>query len=150
MPRHGRAGFASAHFQAPAVPWYSSGRTMKRIAPIIALLWLTGCASYHVQRGAAIGALSGAALGALTGELISDPKVWGSEKTAGGGDITLPQGGSILACAGIGLLTGAIVGAMVGHQRDDGFEEKAPPPPPPSTEPAAHLEQQLPARLTKF
>src|SRR5689334_24936314 len=70
--------------------------TMKRIAPVIALLCLSGCASYHVQRGAAIGAISGAALGAATGEIISDPGVLGSRNSGRRGDTALPQGQTIL------------------------------------------------------
>lgn len=105
---------------------------MKRIAPVIALLWLSGCASYHVQRGAAIGALSGAALGAATGEIISDPGVLGSRNSGRRGDTALPQGQTILVSLGIGVVVGAIVGAMFGHGRDDGYEGKPPAPPPPA------------------
>jgi hypothetical protein len=106
---------------------------MKRLAPVIALLSLAGCASYHVQRGAAIGALSGAALGALTGEIISDPNVLGSHDSDRRGRKSLPQGDTILVSLGIGVVVGGIVGAMVGHQRDDGFEGKPPVPVPPPT-----------------
>ena len=127
---------------------------MKRIAPVIALLWLTGCASYHVQRGAAIGALTGAALGATTGEIISDPNVLGSRDSDRRGDTSLPQGQTILVSLGIGVLVGGIVGAMWGHQRDDGFEGKPPAPPPPSasleTENGSAAAVRLPAYLTKL
>src|SRR5262245_46217162 len=119
---------------------------MKRIAPVIALLWLaslclTGCASYHVQRGAAIGALSGAALGAATGEIISDPNVLGSRDSKRRGDTSLPQGSTILASLGIGVVVGTIVGAMWGHGQDDGYEGK-PPPPPPIDAPSASTSEQ--------
>jgi hypothetical protein len=128
---------------------------MKRIAPVLALLWLTGCASYHVQRGAAIGAVAGAGLGALTGELISDPAVFGSRDSGTRGDTSLPQGQTILVSTGVGLLVGTIVGAMWGHQRDDGFEGKPPPPPPPpdasiDTTEVAVSADQLPAHLTQL
>jgi hypothetical protein len=127
---------------------------MKRIAPVIALLWLTGCASYHVQRGAAIGALGGAALGAATGEIISDPNVLGSRDSKRRGDTSLPQGETILLSLGIGVVVGGIVGAMWGHQRDDGFEGKPPPPPPPpesaATDGSSATVDQLPAYLTKL
>jgi hypothetical protein len=125
---------------------------MKRIAPVIALFWLSGCASYHVQRGAAIGALSGAALGAATGEIISDPGVLGSRNSGRRGDTALPQGQTILVSLGIGVVVGAIVGAMVGHGRDDGYEGKPPPPPAPTaTGDAAQSAEAAPAlSLTKL
>ena len=126
---------------------------MKRIAPVIALLWLSGCASYHVQRGAAIGALSGAALGATAGELVSDPNIVGSRNSKTRGDTSLPQGGSILVGLGIGVVVGTIVGAMWGHRRDDGFEGKPPPPPPPTAdadESGSATAARLPAYLTKL
>lgn len=129
---------------------------MKRIASVLALVWLSGCASYHVQRGAAIGALSGAALGAVTGEIISDPGVLGSRDSKRRGDTALPQGQTILVSLGIGVVVGAIVGAMVGHGRDDGYEGKPPPPPAPpesaSSDDAqsAAAVQALPDRLTKL
>jgi len=129
---------------------------MKRIAPVLALLWLSGCASYHVQRGAAIGALAGAALGATTGELISDPNVFGSRNSGTRGDTSLPQGETILLSTGIGLMVGTIVGAMWGHQRDDGYEGKPPAPPPPPEDASidgrevAVSADQLPAHLTQL
>jgi hypothetical protein len=128
---------------------------MKRIAPVFALLWLAGCASYHVQRGALIGSLAGAALGATAGELISDPNVVGSRNSARRGDTSLPQGETILISTGVGLVIGGIVGAMWGHRRDDGYEGKPPPPPPPSEASIGASEvavsaDQLPAHLTKL
>lgn len=127
---------------------------MKRIAPVMALLWLSGCASYHVQRGAAIGALAGGALGATAGELVSDPNIVGSRNSKTRGDTSLPQGPSILLGLGIGVVVGGIVGAMWGHRRDDGFEGKPPPPPPPpdaaDNESGTTAATQLPAYLTKL
>jgi len=128
---------------------------MKRIAPVFALLWLSGCASYHVQRGALIGSLAGAALGATAGELISDPNVVGSRNSARRGDTSLPQGETILVSTAVGIVVGGIVGAMWGHRRDDGFEGKPPPPPPPEEASVGASEvavsaDQLPAHLTNL
>jgi len=128
---------------------------MKRIAPVFALLWLAGCASYHVQRGALIGSLAGAALGATAGELIGDPNLVGSRDSATRGDTSLPHGETILLSTGIGIVVGSIVGAMWGHQRDDGFEGKPLPPPPPPDASADGSEvavtaDQLPDHLTKL
>jgi hypothetical protein len=99
---------------------------------------MSGCTSGYVNRGTLIGALSGAAAGAGVGVLISDDALLGSESGNGRGDITLDSGESILAGATIGLVFGAIVGAMAGHGRDDGLEPPPPmaelPPPPVVTE----------------
>ena len=99
---------------------------------------LSGCTSAYVNRGTVIGALSGAAAGAGVGFLISDPDLLGSKSGEGRGDIALDSGESILAGAAIGLVFGAIVGAMAGHGRDDGLEPPPPMqelPPPPVVEP---------------
>ena len=120
----------------------------------MALLWLSGCASYHVQRGAAFGALGGAALGATAGELVGDPNIVGSRDSKTRGDTSLPQGQSILLGLGIGAVVGGIVGAMWGHRRDDGFEGKPPPPPPPPSattdDSGSAAAARLPAYLTKL
>lgn len=132
---------------------------MKRIAPVMAWLsiglWLSGCASYHVQRGAAYGALGGAALGAGLGELVGDPNLLGSEaqKPDKGGDTSFSHGSTVLVGLGIGAVVGAIVGAMWGHRRDDGFEGKPPPPPPPtasSDDSGSAAAARLPAYLTNL
>jgi hypothetical protein len=114
---------------------------VQRIAACALLLSLlsgsSGCASAYVNRGTLIGALSGAAAGAGVGYLISEPDLLGSESGNGRGDIALESGESILAGATIGLVFGAIVGAMAGHGRDDGLEPPPPvqlPPPPPVVE----------------
>jgi hypothetical protein len=88
------------------------------------MLLLGGCASYHVQRGALIGALSGAALGSGVGYMISDESLLGSDDSGPGGDTSLPKGSSIAVGLAIGVVAGGIVGAMVGHRRDDGFEKR--------------------------
>ncbi len=94
----------------------------------------SGCASAYVNRGTLIGALSGAAAGAGVGYLVSEPDLLGSKSGDGRGDIALDTGESVLAGAAIGLVFGAIVGAMAGHGRDDGLEPPPPvqelPPPP--------------------
>jgi hypothetical protein len=92
-----------------------------------ALLLLNGCASYHVQRGALIGALSGAAVGSGVGYAVSSEDLLGSDDSGPGGDTSLPRGGSIAAGLAIGVVTGAIVGAMFGHGNDDGYEERPKP-----------------------
>ena len=102
------------------------------------VLAVSGCTSAYVNRGTLIGALSGAAAGAGVGWLISDDELLGSKSGDGRGDIALDSGESILAGATIGLVFGAIVGAMAGHGRDDGLEPPPPvpelPPPPVVTE----------------
>jgi hypothetical protein len=97
--------------------------TAKVLSCLLALLLLGGCASYHVQRGALVGALSGAALGSGLGYVVSDESMLGSEDSGPGGDTSLP-GSSIAVGLAIGVVTGGIVGAMVGHRRDDGFEKR--------------------------
>jgi hypothetical protein len=98
--------------------------TVKILSCSIVLMLLSGCASYHVQRGALIGALSGAAVGAGLGYTVSDPSLLGSEESGPGGNTSLPVGSSTVVGLAVGLVTGTIVGAMVGHRRDDGFEER--------------------------
>jgi hypothetical protein len=95
---------------------------------VLLMLALTGCASASVQptvRGALIGALSGATLGAGTGLLVSDPDLLGSAETPESGDLGLGAGESVAAGATIGLVFGALVGAMIGH----GSEDEYPLPP---------------------
>jgi len=119
-------------------------RTVKIVSSLSALLLLGGCASAQVHRGAAIGALSGAAAGASIGLLISDEELLGSGSGGPGGDKSIPQGGSVMAGLAIGLLTGAIVGAMAGHGGESQYEKKKqlPPPPPPDAPPEAGAEPQ--------
>lgn len=112
----------------------SQGRIV--IASIVAVA-LGGCAS-SVQTGALIGAGAGAAAGAGVGVLITQDNLAGSSSTGPGGDTSLPSGEAILASTAVGFMVGGIVGAMVGHQREQKYvRRKALPPPPPDAQASA-------------
>ena len=83
----------------------------------VAFMLMSGCLSNPVPRGAVIGALSGAALGAGTGVLISNATLLGSHPET---KLELSKAESIGSAALIGGVFGAIVGAMIAHQRDTG------------------------------
>jgi hypothetical protein len=111
---------------------------MKRLGRIgiccLLAVALVGCAS-SVQTGALIGAGAGAAAGAGVGVLITSDELAGSSATGPGGDTSLPSGESILASTAVGFMVGGIIGAMVGHQREQTFvRRKAVPPPPPDAQ----------------
>jgi hypothetical protein len=116
--------------------------TSKIFACVSVLLLLGGCASSKVTTGALVGALSGAAVGTGLGYVLSEPDLLGPDNEGAGGDTSLPVGRSTLAGGAIGLLVGGIVGAMVGHQRDDGYE--MPQRPVPSSEPSAEEQARAP------
>jgi uncharacterized protein YcfJ len=101
--------------------------TKNGLACVTALIVLSGCASGQVQRGALIGAASGLVAGGTVGVLISDKNLLGSRTDDNSGNIALPRGGTIAASLLVGTMLGAIVGAMVGHQRDDGYEQPQKP-----------------------
>lgn len=88
---------------------------MRIVSALLVIVWLAGCVSSHVCKGATIGAVSGAAAGAGVGLLISDKDLLGSESTPQKADTSLGTGETIAASAAIGVVFGAIVGAMVGH-----------------------------------
>lgn len=93
----------------------------------------SGCAS-SVANGALIGAGTGAVVGAGVGFAVSNEDLLGSPtEDEAAGDISVDTGPSTLAGAALGLMVGGIVGAMVGHQREEKYiRRKATPPPPPS------------------
>ena len=92
------------------------------LAAVLLCAATSGCASAAVQRGALIGALSGAAVGAGTGALISNEDLLGSPETVASGNIALGAPESIAAGATIGVVFGAIVGAMIGYGDDEAHE----------------------------
>ena len=113
---------------------------LKPLAVVWVALVFAGCATSPVLKGAIFGGASGAALGAGTGVLISDEDLLGSSTAPATGNISLDSGPTVAAGAVIGLLFGALAGAMVGHGHDDGDEE----PSLPSPAPTAQAEQLRP------
>ena len=123
--------------------------TRKALALVTALIALSGCTSAHVNRGALIGAASGLVAGGAVGLLITDDKLLGSAKSKDSGNIALPKGGTLAASVLVGTVFGAIIGAMVGHQRETPYEqpEKVVPTrtgsaPAPAPEKSANDKQQ--------
>jgi hypothetical protein len=104
----------------------------KVLACISCVLALSGCVSSQVQRGALIGAGSGLVLGAGVAELISDKNLLGSDTSKQSGNMALPRGATFASSMLIGTVFGAIVGAMVGHRRDEGYDDEAPRPTTPA------------------
>jgi hypothetical protein len=94
---------------------------------VLATLVLGGCAMGPVAKGTLIGAAAGAALGAGTGALVTDPDYLGSPEDDASGNIALKAGPTIAASSLIGVVFGALVGAMIGHGQDDGDSEEPPP-----------------------
>lgn len=87
---------------------------------VLAAFALVGCVSAQQTRGTLIGAAAGAALGAGTGALVSNEKLLGSPKSEASGDISLDPGPTIGAGALIGVVFGALVGAMITHSQGTG------------------------------
>jgi hypothetical protein len=110
---------------------------IKAAVVVSCVLGLAGCAMGPVTKGTLIGAASGAALGTGTGLLVSDDKLLGSSKSERSGDLSLDKGPTVGAAALIGVVFGAVVGAMIGHGYDDGDSEEASPPPAASAQRAA-------------
>jgi ABC-type Fe3+-siderophore transport system permease subunit len=81
----------------------------------VAVTLMGGCLSNPVPRGAVIGALSGAALGAGTGVLISNATLLGSHPET---KLELSKAESIGSATLIGGVFGAIIGSMIGAQRE--------------------------------
>ena len=101
------------------------------VCGLLAAAMTSGCAS-SVANGALIGAGAGAVAGTGVGYALSDDSIAGSSSSGPHGDTSLPKGETILASAAIGTMVGVIVGAMVGHQREEKYiRRKATPPPPP-------------------
>lgn len=105
---------------------------IKAAVVVSCVLGMAGCASGPTVKGALIGAGSGAVLGATTGFLISDPDLLGSPTTEVSGDLSLDKGPTVAASSLIGVVFGAIAGAMIGH----GYEE------PGEVQPAAASQAQ--------
>jgi hypothetical protein len=95
---------------------------IKAAVVVSCVLGMAGCASGPVAKGSMIGAASGAALGATTGVLISSPSLLGSPTSEISGDLSLDKGPTIAASTLIGVVFGAVVGAMIGHGYDEGSE----------------------------
>jgi ABC-type Fe3+-siderophore transport system permease subunit len=89
--------------------------TRQWFVAVVALTLMGGCLSNPVPRGAVIGALSGAALGAGTGVLISNATLLGSNPET---KLQLSKAESVGAATLIGGVFGAVIGAMIGHQRE--------------------------------
>lgn len=126
---------------SPAGPAVVPPQAMKRLGRIgmtsVLAMALVGCAS-SVQTGALIGATAGAAAGAGVGVLITEDSLAGSSSSGPGGDTSLPSGEGILAATAVGFMVGGIVGAMVGHQREQKYVRRtAVPPPPPDPQASA-------------
>ena len=90
------------------------------VTAAVAFMLMSGCISNPVPRGAVLGALSGAVLGAGTGLLISDEKLLGSTRDS---KLPLGKGESMVGATATGVVIGAIVGAMIAHQRETGKPE---------------------------